>query len=70
MRIITPPSPSLQAIKEGETGTHFYIIKTGAVKVSTDGIEVATLNAGDHFGERSLLTATTDPAATSLPAAC
>jgi len=45
------------AIKEGETGTHFYIIKTGAVKVSKDGNEVATLKAGDHFGERSLLTA-------------
>jgi len=43
-------------IEEGQTGTHFYIIKTGAVAISKDGAEIARLGAGSYFGERALLT--------------
>ena len=43
-------------IKEGDPGEAFYIIKSGEVSVSTQraGV-VATLNAGDFFGEAALL---------------
>jgi len=45
-------------IDEGVVGTTFYIIKSGSVQVRTKkGGLIATLGPGDHFGERSLLTA-------------
>ena len=52
-----PAASHPQAIEEGTTGTHFYIIKTGGVRVMKEGAQIAELKAGDHFGERALLTA-------------
>jgi len=45
------------AIEQGTVGTHFFIIKSGAMSVQNDGAEVKQLKDGDYFGERSLLTA-------------
>ena len=48
-------------ITQGETGTNFYILKSGTVDVlqdTGDGAKVInTLGPGGHFGERALLTA-------------
>ena len=48
-------------VKKGETGEVFYIIEQGVVRVHDIGIGDSysvdqTLNAGDSFGERALLT--------------
>jgi len=47
-------------IKQGDPGAEFFVIKTGeaAVSVAKDGnapVKVATLKAGDYFGENALL---------------
>ena len=46
-------------IKQGDLGAEFYVIVTGEAKVDidTDGnqVTVATLKAGDYFGENALL---------------
>lgn len=47
-------------IKQGDPGAEFFVIKTGeaGVSVSKDGgpaVKVATLKAGDYFGENALL---------------
>jgi len=46
-------------IKQGDLGSEFYVIVTGEAKVDidTDGkqVTVATLKAGDYFGENALL---------------
>jgi CRP-like cAMP-binding protein len=43
--------------REGETGHEFFVIEAGSVTVSTGGRDVATLGAGDFFGELALLDA-------------
>ena len=43
-------------IAQGAEGTHFYVVKAGALSVAKDGTQIATLGAGDYVGERSLLT--------------
>lgn len=43
-------------ITQGSVGTHFYLIKSGTVSVVKDATPLATLKAGDYFGERALLT--------------
>jgi CRP/FNR family cyclic AMP-dependent transcriptional regulator len=42
-------------VKEGDFSNHFYGIEEGTAKVERDGQEVATLEAGDVFGEQGLL---------------
>ncbi|MEP6637855.1 MAG: cyclic nucleotide-binding domain-containing protein [Chloroflexota bacterium] len=41
--------------RQGEIGTGFFVIVDGTVKVIRDGGPVATLGAGDFFGELSVL---------------
>ena len=43
-------------IKQGSIGTEFYLIWKGSVDVIINGNKVATLTAGDTFGETALLT--------------
>ena len=42
-------------VAEGEGGVGFFFVETGTAAVSVDGRQVATLGAGDHFGEIALL---------------
>ena len=42
-------------ISEGDKGEELYIVLTGQAKVMRSGAEIATLNAGDHFGEMALV---------------
>jgi len=41
--------------RQGEVGTGFFLIVSGAARVTRDGDTLATLGAGDFFGELSLL---------------
>jgi small-conductance mechanosensitive channel len=43
-------------IREGDEGSHFHHILSGAMNVSKDGQVVARLGPGDFFGEISLVT--------------
>lgn len=45
-------------VPEGEEGLGFYFITEGRVRVLRNGNEIATLGAGDFFGEVSLLEGT------------
>ena len=48
--------PSGQRIlRQGFTGTGFYVILDGEVVIKIDGNEVARLSKGDFFGEMSIL---------------
>jgi len=47
--------PGAQIIKQGDIGNEFFVIKTGSAKVDVNGNTVATLKAGDYFGENALL---------------
>ncbi len=51
-------APGEIILEEGQSGRTFYIIRRGAVSVSEDGHEFATLGPGDFFGEMALLTGT------------
>jgi CRP-like cAMP-binding protein len=48
-------SPGRQIARQGEVGTGFFLIVSGAALVTRDGEEIATLGPGDFFGELSLL---------------
>ena len=47
--------------KQGDTGEKFYLVKTGAVKISqqlgaaADPVEISTLTEGNYFGEIALI---------------
>lgn len=41
--------------EQGKPGYEFCLIRSGEVRCSIDGKEVATLGAGDFFGEMALL---------------
>ena len=41
--------------RQGEIGTGFFVIASGAARVVRDGETVATLGPGDFFGELSVL---------------
>jgi putative ABC transport system ATP-binding protein len=43
-------------IEQGDVGAGFFIIGDGAVNIVRNGEHVATLSAGDFFGERALIT--------------
>ncbi len=45
--------------KEGAEGHEFFVIVEGEAAVSRDGTTLATLGAGDFFGETALLERTT-----------
>jgi MFS family permease len=42
-------------VTQGDIGDRFYVIKSGEVEVSIDGLPQAAQGAGDHFGEIALL---------------
>jgi len=42
-------------VREGEIGTGFFVIVSGAVRVVRDGETVSTLGRGEFFGELSVL---------------
>lgn len=42
-------------VRQGELGREFVILTSGSASVERDGKQVATLDAGDHFGELALL---------------
>lgn len=41
--------------RQGEVGTGFFVIASGAARVVRDGDTIATLGPGDFFGELSVL---------------
>jgi CRP/FNR family transcriptional regulator, cyclic AMP receptor protein len=41
--------------RQGEVGTGFFVIASGAARVVRDGQTIATLGPGDFFGELSVL---------------
>lgn len=42
-------------IKQGDMGNEFFVIRKGEASVTVAGNKVATLKAGDYFGENALL---------------
>ena len=42
-------------IRQGDPGDRFYVVQHGRLIVEADGRSVATLSAGDQFGEIALL---------------
>ena len=44
-----------KVVRQGFTGTGFYVILEGEVSVRVDGQERATLSRGEFFGELSIL---------------
>ena len=51
----TELEPGQTAIRQGEPGEHFYIVRSGRADVLRDGRIVATLGPGECFGEIALL---------------
>jgi CRP-like cAMP-binding protein len=43
--------------REGEAGHEFFVLESGTAAVTVGGSQVATLGAGDFFGELALLDA-------------
>ena len=43
--------------REGEAGQEFFVLEAGTVQVSAGGQQLATLGAGEFFGELALLDA-------------
>jgi CRP/FNR family transcriptional regulator len=41
--------------RQGEVGTGFFVVESGAVRVVRDGEELAILGVGEFFGELSIL---------------
>jgi len=47
--------PGERILRQGISGSNFYVILEGEATVRIDGADVATLARGDFFGEMSLL---------------
>jgi CRP-like cAMP-binding protein len=47
--------PGVRLVGEGTTGFSFFVVSGGEVAVTAGGEEVASLGAGDFFGEMALL---------------
>ena len=48
--------PGTSMVRQGEmSGVGFFVITGGEASVSVDGMEVARLAPGDHFGELALI---------------
>ncbi|HLU30449.1 MAG TPA: MFS transporter [Acidimicrobiia bacterium] len=47
--------PGSAVVVKGEVGDHFYLIQEGTARVVRDGTDVASLAAGDFFGEIALV---------------
>jgi CRP-like cAMP-binding protein len=45
----------VQLVGEGATGSSFFVVAEGELRVSVGGEDVASLEAGDFFGEMALL---------------
>lgn len=65
-------APTEKIIREGDEGTHFYIIVEGEVSITKAGTdaELARRKAGDYFGELSLKTGAPTIASVSAATAC
>ncbi|MFT4975410.1 MAG: serine/threonine protein phosphatase PrpC [Myxococcota bacterium] len=48
-------TPGQELVREGEPGDAMYVIVQGSVDVSHSGVRLASLTAGQHFGELGLL---------------
>ena len=49
--------PGTDVVRQGTpSGIGFFVVVDGEATVSVDGADVATLSAGDHFGELALIT--------------
>jgi CRP/FNR family cyclic AMP-dependent transcriptional regulator len=44
-----------RVLRQGMSGSSFYVILDGAASIRVDGVDRATLRAGDYFGEISCL---------------
>ncbi|HSS61258.1 MAG TPA: cyclic nucleotide-binding domain-containing protein [Candidatus Limnocylindrales bacterium] len=44
-----------RVLRQGLTGSNFYVILDGSATLRVDGVDRATLRAGDYFGEISCL---------------
>ena len=44
-----------RVLRQGMTGSSFYIILDGSANIRVDGVDRASLRAGDYFGEISCL---------------
>jgi CRP-like cAMP-binding protein len=42
-------------VRQGDTGDLFYVVESGRLSVSVDGVVTRTLGPGDFFGEIALL---------------
>eukprot|EP01094_Clydonella_sp_ATCC50884_P022093 TRINITY_DN5002_c0_g1_i2.p1 TRINITY_DN5002_c0_g1~~TRINITY_DN5002_c0_g1_i2.p1 ORF type:complete len:488 (+),score=212.94 TRINITY_DN5002_c0_g1_i2:1171-2634(+) len=49
-------SPGQPIVAEGARGEHFFIISSGVVSVSQNGVVLKNLSIGDYFGEMALIT--------------
>ncbi len=48
-------APGEHIVRQGDEGDAFFAIRSGRADVLRDGRTIATLEAGDHFGETALL---------------
>jgi len=48
--------PGMPIVQEGTmSGVGFFVVADGTAEVTVDGKQVATLGAGDHFGELAMI---------------